>query len=838
MSPSAPPEEGPAHDATASDAGAPTDETPARDQSPTSPDQPAPPTDGTPPAEPAPTPQGESEPEVAAPKVDSEADRSQRARLRGRVLTYGEREPIGGARMIFSSDRAPVESADDGSFSVFLPPGEHNVRIVAQGFEDLESTVTLTPKQDLELEYRMDRALDGPVYRTVVSHEKQVAVSSTTLRDEEMRSVAGSQGDPLRVVSSLPGVGQIAGFLPYVVVRGAAPGNTGYYLDGTRVPILFHVAIGPSVIHPYFIDTVDFYPGGAPVRLGRYASGIIEARTRAARRDRVHGDVELKLTDAALMVEVPLDRRRDPDCEEKRRRDCERGPARGALTLAGRYSYTGAILTLAAANAKIQYWDYQARFDHRLGKHLNYTAFAYGSFDNLGLKEAIDEETGEVVEPPPILRFQFHRFDNRIRQRLRGGGTASYAVVLGLDQTGLTELGTNEWRVAPRVDFAVPVKDNIGLHFGVDQEVQIFRLAQQLDELEDIGGVEDLALLFSDRTVSATGAYFDVEIEKNNVQIRPGIRADLYVQSGSSPYLPNARGITNAIGLDPRILTREKLNERWSLRQSVGIFHQPPSSPIPIPGVESFGFERGLQRNTQGAFGYEWRVVPDILRIEQEAYVGRLTNLQDYELGDTDFEIEELEDIISQVNGWTYGLETLIKLEPGQRMFGWIAYTLSRSTRDFPLGGSAASNWDQRHILNGVVGYKLPRRWSIGTRVHYHTGRPWTSPLPNQEQIDALRLNRNNARLPAFFQLDLRIEKSWVWPNWQLQGVLDVANSTYSREIFACTPAGGGGLPFGGGGGDDEGPTMMDVAATQGIAGCTAQGFRYIVPSLGVRARW
>ncbi|MEM6993683.1 MAG: carboxypeptidase regulatory-like domain-containing protein, partial [Myxococcota bacterium] len=609
----------------------------------------------TPPTE-TPLPSGETPAEPVReepPKINTEVDRSQRARLRGRVLTYGEREPIGGAVLVFASGRSPVESADDGSFSVFLPPGEHEITIRAQGFDDLVGNVTLTPKQDLELEYRMDRALDSPVYRTVVKHERQVAVSSTTLRDEELRSVPGSRGDPLRVVSSLPGVGQLAGFLPYVVVRGAAPGNTGYYLDGTRVPILFHVAIGPSVIHPYFIDAVDFYPSGAPVRLGRYASGIIEARTKSARKDRLHGDIELKLTDAAALLEIPLDRRRDPNCTEKKRKDCEKGPARGALTLAGRYSYTAAILSLAQANAKIQYWDYQARFDHTLGRHMEYTAFAYGSFDNLGLKEQTDPETGEIVvddagrpiAPPPILRFQFHRIDNRIRQRLRGGGKASYAVVLGLDQTGVTTLGTNEWRVAPRVDFMLPVKDNVRLHFGVDQEVQVFRLAEQLDSLSDIGGVEDLALLFSDRTVTASGAYFDVEIEKNNFQVRPGVRADLYVQSGFSPYLPNARGVTNAIGVDPRLLMRQTLGERWALRQSLGIYHQPPSSPIPIPGIESFGFERGLQRNTQGSFGYEFQVVRDALRLEQEAYVGRLTNLQDYELGDTEFEIEELEDV-------------------------------------------------------------------------------------------------------------------------------------------------------------------------------------------------
>jgi hypothetical protein len=29
-----------------------------------------------------------------------------------------------------------------------------------------------------------------------------------------------------------------------------------------RVPALFHFALGPSVVHPYLIERIDFYPGG------------------------------------------------------------------------------------------------------------------------------------------------------------------------------------------------------------------------------------------------------------------------------------------------------------------------------------------------------------------------------------------------------------------------------------------------------------------------------------------------------------------------------------------------------------------------------------------------
>jgi hypothetical protein len=810
----------------------------------------------------APADDGDDAPvDAEAEETDAEDERdpwapdaATAARLRGRVLSFGERQPLGDARLVFTDGRPAVPVESDGTFTVMLPPGRHELIVRAPGYRDLPAAVELQPRQDLEVELRLDSALDSDVYRTVVKAERQVAVSSTTLRDDELRRVPGTRGDPLRVVGSLPGVGQLAGFLPYVVVRGAAPGNTGYYLDGSRVPILFHVAIGPSVIHPHFIDSVDFYPGGAPVRLGRYTSGIIEARTVPARRDRVHGDVDVRLTDAGGMLEIPFDRRRAAGCTEPTRAErkaaakeagggkkgkqaahelrCERGPARGALTVAGRYSYTGAVLSLVNDTVRIKFWDYQARLDHSLGHNLDITAFAYGSFDDLGTKARTDPYSGEEIPATTFLRFQFHRLDTRLRQRLRAGGSAIYAVVLGLDQTGaVEEIGTDQWRVAPRVDFRVPIKDEqLALGFGLDQELQWFRLPT-IDAL-DIG--EDLALLFSERTVAVTAGYFEVLWQKAGIEARPGVRTDFYVQSGHSPYLPRARGVTYATGVDPRLLLRERVGPRLVLKQALGIYHQPPSTPIPIPGLESFGFERGLQRNTQGSLGYELQLFDERLLLQQEAYLGRLSNLQDYELAaaSDDEPIDELEDIISQVTGWAYGLETLLKLDPRLRTFGWIAYTLSRSTRNYQVGGAAPSDWDQRHILNLVLGYKISQKWYFSGRMHYHTGRPWTAPVGNQSQVAALRDNRNNARLPPFFQLDLRIERIWRWPDWQLHALLDVTNSTYSKEVFLCTPDTGEGSVF------LSGQAMVRAAAASGIARCTEQGFRYVIPSVGLQARW
>ena len=781
-----------------------------------------------------------AEPEPVAPaeeleEVEEEAEENRGiARLRGRVFVYGDRDPAAGARLIPQDGSPPIDTDEEGAFSVDLPPGDYTFVVRAPGFDDLEVSVALVDQQDLQMEYFLQPSLEGERYRTVVEQQQAVAVSNTRLEGREIYEVPGTRGDPLSVVATLPGASRLAGFLPYIVVRGAAPGNTGYYLDGARVPILYHVAIGPSVIHPYFIDGVEFYPGSAPVRLGRFTAGLVEATTRPARRDRVHGEVDVRFTDAGGLVEVPISRPvLDRDCRRtKKRKECEKGDPRGALTLAGRYSYTAGVLNIVQSDARIQFWDYQARFDHDLGPRARYTAFAYGSYDDIG-ERANNGNPGSTY-----LRFNFHRLDNRVRQRLRNGGSATYAVVLGMDTSGLQDFFTREYRVAPRIDYRIPTRRKaIQIGLGLDQEFQVFRATSRNAEEGDITN-PDLGLFFSDRFVSATGGYAELIFDKGKVQVRPGLRMDFYTQVGRSPYVFNTQAFTSALGVDPRLLMRERLNDRWTLKQAIGLYHQPPTFPIPVPGVESFGFERGLQQNAQTSFGYEFAAIPGLLNVEQEAYVGYLSNLQDYELEQEsqDNPINELEDVITTVTGWAYGLETLVKLDPQLRVFGWLAYTLSRSTRNYEIGGHAPASWDQRHILNLVLGYRISQKWNFGGRVHYHTGRPWTARDENEDQSDALRNRRNNARLPPYFQLDLRVERIWRWPKWQMSLALDVANATYAREIFACTEAQQDtGIPLAA---MRSGQLAAPVDPARGIVQCTPQGFRYTIPSLGLRARW
>jgi hypothetical protein len=126
------------------------------------------------------------------------------------------------------------------------------------------------------------------------------------LRGPELTTTPGALGDPFRTIESLPGVATVAWPAPIYAIRGSNPGNTGYFLDDLQVPLLFHLALGPSVIHPQFFDSMAFYPGGYPARYGRYVGGVVAAETRAPPEDRVHAEADVRLYDAGGLLSVPF----------------------------------------------------------------------------------------------------------------------------------------------------------------------------------------------------------------------------------------------------------------------------------------------------------------------------------------------------------------------------------------------------------------------------------------------------------------------------------------------------------------------------------------------------
>ena len=136
----------------------------------------------------------------------------------------------------------------------------------------------------------------------------------------------------------------------------------------------------------------------------------------------------------------------------------------------------------------------------------------------------------------------------------------------------------------------------------------------------------------------------------------------------------------------------------------------------------------------------------------------------------------------------------LLRWDPDGRFFGWVAYSLSRSKRDKPNSGSTLQEegnaYDQPHNLVAVGTLELPEVWngfSTGFRVRYTTGNPYERVSgavydADGDRYHALTTGRYDARMPDFFQLDLRVDKKWTHKLWTLSTYLEVQNVTARKN--------------------------------------------------------
>ena len=115
----------------------------------------------------------------------------------------------------------------------------------------------------------------------------------------------GAFGNPFAALEASPGVTPTLSGAPYFYVRGSPPGNLGYLLDDLRLPALFHVLAGPSVVHPALVESVDFYAGPYPARYGRFAGGIAAGHIRPAGYE-LHGEASVRAFDSSGLVELPF----------------------------------------------------------------------------------------------------------------------------------------------------------------------------------------------------------------------------------------------------------------------------------------------------------------------------------------------------------------------------------------------------------------------------------------------------------------------------------------------------------------------------------------------------
>ena len=692
------------------------------------------------------------------------------ATLRGTVLEAGTRRPIAGADVFAGGAQAAADA--QGRFELRVPAGEVELRAGAPGFGESRRRMRLEARAAAEVTLYLRRTEVGDYSAVVEGSRPEEAPTRRTLRHEELVNVPGSLNDPIRVVQNLPGVNRAPYLGGALLVRGTPPADTGIYLDGQRIPILYHFLGGPSVINEQLLDRIDFYPGGYGAYYGRNLTGAIDVGTRQGDPQGFHGSVSVDLLQSVGFVEGPLGERTQ-------------------VAVAARRSYIDLFLPLFLPNDPKNgvtsitpvYWDYQARLDHKLLNGDELTLFAFGTDDSL----AVIQKGGSRNQPLQVsshtaahqLRFGWrHAVSDAVTLRVApllgltvqsfdatGAGTGSF----GLNQSGRIF----DWTLALRADARWQARPWLSLRAGVDvawdryvvnadiqSTLQIRQLGPPITQEQQISHTQPLGNL---------GEFAEGELKLGRWELHPGLRLDQF------HWREHTYGT-----FDPRLWVRYALTDAIGIKGYAGLYHQAPSpfqldpalgNPALLP---QRAFQVGL--GVDHRFGGGWSASIEGFYDRRSSLASRVPaeTLPDGTVSNPLY--------LNQGLGRSYGVEVLVRRDISARFYGWVAYTLSRSDL-LPRNDVdwRAFNFDQPHNLIVVAGYRPSPAWELSARYRFVSGNP-TAPVTSAVfDADSGRFNPDSgnlgdARLPAFSQLDARAQYTWTKDLWQVSAYLDVQN--------------------------------------------------------------
>ena len=711
--------------------------------------------------------------------------------LKGHVIERANRKPVVGANVHCDETGEGVMTDSQGAFSLHLSPGSYNVRVAAGGYQPFHRTEVIEPGKALDVTYHLMPVTYG-LFQTVVRAERDKRdATEHTLEREELQKIPGTMGDPIRVVQNMPGVARAPYLGGQLIVRGASPAETGTYLDSVEIPLLFHFLGGPSVVNPEFLDRLEFFPGGFGPRYGRAIGGIIDAYTRRGAADSYHGNLKIDLLDTALFLEAPIG---------------------DSFSVAGaaRRSYIDAILPSVVgaftSNQSISilpvYWDYQVRADYgKKGDKNQLTLMAFGSDDRMAVAAS---GVGSIKTDQIKLNFRtnFHRV--RLGWLYHDGDLTNLLVANfgrdeiggGLDTGGPVNFDGNgiTWAGGVRDELAYSLPGGHVARLGLDvmfYNTDISITIPPLPEYRTFPGADPVSVMNAVNMTRSMreadwGFYTEWELKlTDRLTVIPGLRIDEFHYAGKT-----------VSGTDPRLIARFKMLDKTPigistvLKGSIGHYSMAPPS---LDADKQIGNPNlGLEKAFQASVGFEHKF-SDVVDLEVTGFYNRRYDLV---VGSSNIIVgadgnPRPENYNNDGLGRAYGVEVMLRHNITSRFFGWIAYTFSR-TEERRRGDPTyvAGSYDEPHILTLVGEYNIGWGFSVGARFRLVSGRPATPVVGSSFDADtssytAVYGPSRSDRDPLFHQLDLRIDKDFLFNNWKFGIYIDVQNVYNAKNTEA-----------------------------------------------------
>jgi outer membrane receptor for ferrienterochelin and colicin len=729
---------------------------------------------------------------------------AQTSAIKGKITNAYSNEPVPFANIIIEGTNQGSTSDFEGIYSISnLSPGVYNIVCSVIGFKPTRiSEITVTSVRasviNIQLEPSSTNLSEVEVTASPFTKTEESPLSLRTISAAEIYRNPGGNRDISKVIQSLPGVASSVSFRNDIIIRGGAPNENRFYLDGIEVPNINHFATqgssgGPvGMINVNFIREVDFYSGAFPAARGNALSSVFEFKQIEGNSERLRGTLITGSSDAGITLDGPLSKKSN-------------------FIFSARRSYLQLLFKALALPFLPTYNDFQLKHTYRPNEKNTITIVGLGAIDNFILNQNANEG---VTDPELIARNDYilgnipvnnqwnytlgvnwkHYFENGFltfvvsRSHLQNS-SEKYKDNIREKGNELLLYNSSEIEDKLRIEHYFR-KNGWKLTYGAGYENATYA-NKTFNKI--VAGDQVLVVDFNSNLNFNKFAGFG---QASKSFIEDKLTLSLGLRSDFNDYSSEMLNPLNQ--LSPRISASWMLNKKMSLNFNTGRYFQLP--PYTLLGYRDFSGtlvnrNNGIRyiMNDQIVTGVEYN--PGVYsKITVEGFYKWYNNypflLRDSvslaNLG-ADFGVIGNEPATPTSKGKSYGIEFLAQQKLSSSVYGILSYTWVRSVFTDRNEEYRPSAWDNRHIFNLTAGKKLKKDWEIGIRFRLQGGAPYTPydlALSSQKQIwdvrrqGVLNWNRlNEERFPLVHALDFRIDKKWFWKKWAMNIYFDVQNA-------------------------------------------------------------
>jgi hypothetical protein len=729
--------------------------------------------------------------------------------IKGRISNEINNNSIVGAAILIENTNTGTTSDEDGNYVLKnLTPGNYTITVSFLGFEsaifyDLNVPTNKSVSLDITLVEQTSSLDEIQLKSSPFKKSKESPINLQKISAEEIYRNPGGNRDISKVIQILPGVGSTVSFRNDIIVRGGAPNENRFYLDGIEVPNINHFATqgssgGPvGMINVNFIKNVEFYSGAFPANRGNTLSSILEFEQITGNNEKLTGTFLLGSSDAGITLDGPMGEK-------------------SSFILSVRRSYLQYLFKLIKLPFLPTYNDFQYKQSIDINDKNKVTIIGLGAIDDF---EINTEANDGVTDQEAINR------NNYILGNIPINSQWNYTV--GINWKHYSE-NSNQTFVLSRNHLS----NSANKYLNNDEQLSNLLLDYESEEIEtkfrfentswnkgwkiNFGvGLENSTYknsTFNKRQINNTVQTIDFNSKINfnkfaafgqvsrsffndNLSLSAGFRTDFndYSNEMNNPLKQ----------FSPRFSASYAINEKLNLGLSLGKYFQLP--PYTILGYRDnnnilINKENRVTyiENNQISTGLEYRPTK-YSKISLESFYKKYDkypflldkNISLANLG-ADFGVIGNEAANSTSSGKSYGIELMMQQKLSNKIYGILSYTYVRSEFKDSNNKYVPSSWDNKHIFNIVVGKKLAKNWEVGAKFRLLGGAPYTPydvELSSTKEIwdvsqqginDWSRLNTE--RNPTSHSLDLRVDKKWYFDKWYLNAYLDIQNA-YGAKI-------------------------------------------------------